>query len=210
VKLAPEDLGVMLRLARGASRRYLRFPRLAHLVPDIEQDVLERALTKRLQGYRLDWEGYVRAARDALRHYAGDMRNNGRARYESVSLEALREETHAEPSEPAAASGPGAIALWRLQRLWPTLTTTQQAGVYSVLVDGYGAAGDAAEAYGVELSAISSGRQRALERVDNPSAFSRAASVGVRDLPPEERRAYRRVVSARYRARKRERLAVSP
>jgi hypothetical protein len=207
--VTPEDVDVIRRLARGAARRYLRYPRLAHLVPDIEQDVLETTLRTRARGYRLNWEGFQRAARDAVRHYMGDARNHGRAHYESVSLEALREETHAEPSAGPAVSGPGAIALWRLQRLWPTLTETQQAGVYSAIVDGYGSAGDAAEAFGVELSGISSARQRALERVDNPSAFVRAASVGVRDLPPEERRAYRRAVSARYRARRRERLGVS-
>lgn len=75
--------------------------------------------------------------------------------------------------------------------------------MYSVLVDdGYGATGDAAALFGVETLSICSARQTALERVNNPAAFKRKARVGVRQLPPDELKAYNREKARKYRERR--------
>lgn len=170
----------------------------AEWIDDIAQIVVARVWLRHQAGFGVTRQQYRRLASGALNVLLGHIGyESGRAAAEMIPLDDVQV-TNTRTRNPLAV-----ISMHRLQALWPTLTDTQKAGVYSLIVDdGYGATGDAAELFGVSTLSICSARETALERINNPAAFTRKASVGVRDLPDEERKAYNREKAARYRARK--------
>lgn len=190
-----------LRLMRLAARSAARRATPAHATmwrDDIEQDVLLAAWQIHRRGFGVTREAYGWLASDAVRRYVGDPRSRGRSAFKTLPLE------EATRVPVAARHELGPLCMLRLRALWETFTETQKAGLFSLLVDdGYGATGDAADAFGVSLQSINSARKRALERIDNPGAFSRKAKVGVRQLSDADRKAYSRASSKRFRAKRR-------
>ena len=110
----------------------------------------------------------------AVRRICGDERYAGAWQYEArrVSLESWARGASSRQMDDLAP-----LALWRLQRVWPTLTDTQRAGIVSLLLGGGPQAVQAAmRAYPrVNKRCIPGARKVALRRIDDPSAYSRVA-----------------------------------
>lgn len=186
------DFALILRAARTAVRRVTR-ARGAEWTEDLVQEVATMVWLNHEAGFKVARRRYLLFALSAFRVVLGDDRYNGKGRHEAVPLE----EAHSVATATRDPLGP--LCMKRLQELWPTFTESQKAGLFSLIVDdGYGAAGDAAEAFGVNLVGIDSARKRAIERINNPKAFQRRPKVGVREMPLGERRAYEREKQRRY------------
>lgn len=184
---------------RAAKRAAIRVTRArgAEWVEDIAQIVTARVWLSHREGFGVSRRRYLHFASAAFRLLVGDHRYDGRGSAEMIPIDGLHLSA-GRSRDPLAV-----ISMHRLQALWPTLTETQKAGIYSVIVDdGYGSTGDAAELFGVSLLSVCSARQTALERINDPTAFTRKASVGVRSMSDEDRKAYNREKARRHRARK--------
>lgn len=167
---------------------------------DLVQETALKLLRCVQAGHTPQWRTAKRFAREALRVVFGD------ARYRSPWYDnELWDTVEVTVEAPLLEQG---LLKWRLAEVWPTLTRQQQAGLLSVVDDGYGSRSEYAALVGTTPGALDCARKRALERVDAPAAFARVARRGVRDLSPENRRAYRRETSRRYRERQAQRRLV--
>ena len=144
---------------------------------DVAQEVALAVVRMNIDGKTPGVDAYRTAARYAVKKLLGDSRYAGR-RLEHERGVSLDDPERAPQLQGDAPHELRAIALWRLQRVWPTLTATQRVGIETLFLGGRGCVREVAGVHGVKWKCVSAGRRRALERIDNPGAFSRVATRG--------------------------------
>ena len=142
---------------------------------DVAQEVALAVVRMKNDGKTPGVDAYRTAARYAVKKLLGDSRYAGR-RLEHERGVSLDDPERAPQSQGEDPHELRAIAMWRLQRVWPTLTATQRVGIETLLLGGQGCVREVSALRGVEWTCVSEGRRRALERINNPGAFSRVAT----------------------------------
>ena len=158
--MTPEDV---LAMARAAVMRVT--PK--RLLSGYGDDLVQETAMQLLELERPSWRWARVFAKRAMRQVFGDRRyrpswdRREPLLDDDVAMEARRES--------------GALCLVRLQRLWPTLTEHQRAGLLTLMDNDRRALGETAAVLGVSNSSLVNARRRALQRLDNPARFSRIA-----------------------------------
>lgn len=158
--------------AINAARRaawYILPPRLESWREDLIQQILVHAIEEKRRGNPLPRWRWNQLAIQAMRSLFGKNRENP---VKNLRLARGVLEQVASPERDAVGC---ALALWRLQRVWPTLTDAQRVAVRAVLMGGYGTLAEEAELAGLKKHTVTTARDPALQRIDNPSAFARVA-----------------------------------
>lgn len=157
----PCNWSLMVRCSVSAARRVTR-NRAELWVEDVAQDVLVQSWLAHQRGFWVGPEQYRQHASNSVRKYIGDPRHDGKA-----AAHLCVEHLECLPGETRHELGP--IALHRLQALWPTLTTSQQAAVFALCTGGKGSCSETAEEFGLGRHAVSHAQRSVIELLNTPT-----------------------------------------
>lgn len=169
------DVGAIMRGAAVAARQ-ITPRRHASWREDVAQEVALAVVRMKRDGKTPGVTAYRTAARYAVKKLLGDTRYAGRRMEHECGISLDDPEQPLLQLQGEHPHELRAIAMWRLQRIWPTLTATQRVGIETLLMGGQGCVREVSAQRCVNWACVSEGRRRALERIDNPGAFSRVAS----------------------------------